>query len=233
LFTFSGSPRFSCGVDKGIYQEAGLSVPLVNCSIVKGVLRAKSRAQKPQSKRTSALAKLLVAIAISSLLLLSCRATDFELPDRWSTYHNPRYDFEFPYPSNWIPAPMPDNLDGRAFRDPQNPTAEIRGWATNRLSGILNGIEEDGTSALPHDFFPGTADGQPPQNFTTEQGVTGKLQVNIDRQTSAMTLTLTQGLVRYSWQGECQSEQFAQYYRFFNYIARQYRIPLSAADDDF
>jgi hypothetical protein len=38
---------------------------------------------------------------------------------------------------------MPDNLDGRAFRDPQNPTAEIRGWAANQLSGILNETEEN------------------------------------------------------------------------------------------
>lgn len=201
-------------------------MPLVNGSIVKGVLRAKSRAQKPQSKGTSALAKLLLTLAISGFLLLGCRATDLELPDRWSTYQNPRYDFEFPYPSNWTPAPMPDNLDGRAFRDPQNPTAEIRGWAANQLSGILNETEENrAPSQHQHSST------EFPQNFTTEQGVTGKLQVNIGPQTSSMTLTLTQEQVQYNWQGECQSEQFAQYYRFFNEIARQYRIPLSAAAD--
>lgn len=63
------------------------------------------------------------------------------------------------------------------------------------------------------------------QNFTTEQGLTGKLRVEINPDISLMTLTLSQGNVSYHWQGQCNSEQFADYYRFFYYVARQYRLP--------
>ena len=139
------------------------------------------------------------------------------MPNSWSVYHNPRYNFEFPYPSNWQPFPMPDNLDGRAFRDPQNPSVEIRGWAANNLSIIQSSSNTSATeSAEPQ-----------AQNFTTDQGITGQLQVKVSSEISLMTLTLSQDKLLYNWQGQCESKEFADYYRFFNYIARQYRLPIA------
>ncbi|HBB33460.1 MAG TPA: hypothetical protein DDZ80_05575 [Cyanobacteria bacterium UBA8803] len=130
---------------------------------------------------------------------------------RWTTYRNPRYNFEFPYPSNWIAFPMPDNRDGQAFRDPQNPDFEIRGWAEFAMLDA---------SSLPRQAP------SPQKNFTTNQGAVGKLQVDLGSQTSLMTLTLNQGEVLYNWQGQCQSKQFADCYRFFYYVASQYRLPV-------
>jgi hypothetical protein len=54
----------------------------------------------------------------------------------WNTYRNPRYKFEFPYPSNWVSLLMPDNRDGRVFRDPHSSSFEIKGWAANKFSEI-------------------------------------------------------------------------------------------------
>lgn len=167
------------------------------------------------SNGTVAVRKLIVGIIPLALMLLSCRAPNLGLPNNWSTYQNPRYNFEFPYPSNWEPFPIPDNLDGQAFRDPQNPSAEVRGWAGHTLSEIEP--PRDSKSIVKSER----------QNFTTQQGLTGKLQVEIGSETSLMTLTLSQGNVRYTWQGRSDSEEFANYYRFFSYVANQYRLPPS------
>jgi hypothetical protein len=35
---------------------------------------------------------------------------------------------------------------------------------------------------------------------------------------------LSQNKVKYYWQGRCNSQDFDQYYRFFYYIAQQYKI---------
>lgn len=113
---------------------------------------------------------------------------------------------------------MPDNRDGRAFRDPQNPNIEIRGWAANNLAES-NAPSQEGTLKQP--------ESSQQQNFITEQGLTGKLRVEVGSDLSLMTLSLSQGNVLYSWQGQSESEQFADYYRFFNYVARQYRLPVS------
>jgi hypothetical protein len=61
-------------------------------------------------------------------------------------------------------------------------------------------------------------------NFKTAQGVSGVLVVEVGSLTSSMTLTLQQGQVKYYWQGRSNSEEFDNYYRFFYYIAQQYRI---------
>lgn len=166
-------------------------------------------------------------------MLSGCQASNSGSPGSWSTYRNQRYNFEFPYPKNWVSVPMPDNGDGGAFRDPKNSSVEIRGWAANKLP-------ETGVSPTSREFYEGqprlknktsalavTAKNAPKsqqQNFTTEQGLTGKLKVKIGSQTSLMTLTLNQGKVEYNWQGQCDSKQFADYYRFFYYVASQYRV---------
>ncbi|MFP4123284.1 hypothetical protein [Coleofasciculus sp.] len=159
--------------------------------------------------------KFIARIAPLAVLLVSCQGTNVDLPESWNTYRNPRFNFEFLYPNNWIPFPIPDNLDGRAFRDPENPNCEIRGWAE---------FAELGTPSPESTSQP--LNPSQPQNFLTEQGETGKLQVDLDSDISLMTLTLTQDNVSYNWQGRCESEQFADYYRFFYYIARQYRLPV-------
>jgi len=169
-----------------------------------------SRTQKPpdSGKRQMGVARKL-AIAFTPLLFLlsSCSVSQ----NRWNTYQNPRYQFEFPYPSNWETLTMPSNLDGEAFRDPDNPSVEIRGWAQ------LPDTESSSSNSTSTDS----------PNFTTEQGVTGQLRVEVGVDTSLMSLTLNQGQVEYHWQGQADSEQFADYYRFFNYIASQYQLPSS------
>ncbi len=130
-------------------------------------------------------------------------------------YHNPRFGFEFPYPSNWVTGPMPDSRDGQTFSDPTSPTVEIRGWAGFNLEEFKS---------------PNTA--QPlKQNFTTAQGLTGDLEVEVGTQISMMTLILNQGSLRYYWQGRAPSKQFAEYYRFFYYSASQYRLPVARSGE--
>jgi len=160
--------------------------------------------------------QLIITSTLLVILLLGCHSSNLRSQSRWNNYRNPRYGFEFPYPSNWIAFPIPDNRDGRAFRDPQNPKAEIRGWAGNQLSEPKTSSPHSQPKALPRTQR---------QNFTTAQGLTGKLQVDIDSDTSLMTLTLSQRQVQYNWQGQCNSQQFADYYRFFYYVASQYRLP--------
>lgn len=157
--------------------------------------------------------KFLAQIAPLTVLLVSCQGTDVNLPASWNTYRNSRFNFEFLYPSNWKPFPLPDNLDGRAFRHPENPNCEIRGWAE---------FAQLGTPPPENTSKP--LNSSQPENFLTEQGETGKLQVDLNSDISVMTLTLTQNNISYNWQGRCESEQFADYYRFFYYIARQYRL---------
>lgn len=184
-----------------------------------------------QRTGTCVLGKLVVGGIIPLvIMLLSCRASNIGSHSSWDIYRNPRYGFEFPYPSDWLPFPMPDNRDGRAFRDPQNASSEIRGWAANPLSKTADPQRKQGRHRLHLEASPpSTSQKDSPkfqqQNFTTEQGLTGKLRVEINPDISLMTLTLSQGNVSYNWQGQCNSEQFADYYRFFYYVARQYRLP--------
>ncbi len=136
------------------------------------------------------------------------------LDGAWEIYYNPRYDFEFPYPSTWIAAPPPTNRDGQAFVDPRYSDVEIRGWANQRLNSA---------QTLPFEASP-PVERPVSQNFVTNQGLAGELQVEIGPESSAMTLTLVQGNVTYRWQGRSPSHQFANYYQFFDYVARQYRV---------
>jgi len=217
--------------------EAVLPVSMTNY-ITQGVERHKSDItdQKVAQWRIGVcvLGKLVVSITPLVVMLSSCRSSNLGSQNSWNTYRNPRYNFEFPYPSNWVPFPIPENRDGLAFRDPQNPSFEIRGWAANKLSGTNAPPSSGEMYEGEHHLNFGTSSPQnipkalpqsQQQNFKTEQGVTGKLQVEIDPDTSLMTLTLSQGKVLYNWQGRCNSEKFADCYRFFDYVARQYRLP--------
>ena len=111
---------------------------------------------------------------------------------------------------------MPDNRDGRSFRDPKNPSLEIRGWAANKLPDMI--------ALSSKKLFKNSPKPQL-QNFTTDQGLTGELLVEVGSDISVITLTLSQGKVQYNWQGQCDSKQFADNYRFFYYVATQYRLP--------
>ena len=153
---------------------------------------------------------LLVGAIALVAVLLGCQSPDIAAPDNLRIYRNPRYGFEFPYPSNWVPAPPPANLDGRVFSDPDNPEASIRGFARQNLE----------TANLKANSYP------VPENFTTEQGLEGSLQTDIGLEISAMRLTLNRGEFQYVWEGRSPSEEFANYYRLFYTIARQYRVIL-------
>ena len=160
--------------------------------------------------KTCGLGRRVYAIAIA-VSLCGCTGSNLGSSPTWKTYTNGRYGLEFPYPSNCTALPPPDNNDGQAFVSPQNPEVEIRGWAGNRLPEWEMKQKNAKTSMNP--------------NFKTAQGVSGQLAVEVGAEVSSMTLTLTQGQVRYYWQGRSPSQQFDDYYRFFYYIAEQYRIP--------
>lgn len=205
-------------------MEAVLQVSFVKYNTKRvGRHQSKVRLQKPKAigrwkMLICVLGKLVICIMPVVFMLLSCRASNLGMPNSWETYHNPRYGFEFPYPSNWIPFPMPDNRDGRAFRDPKNPNLEIRGWAGNKLPEIQASSPKKSAKDSPKPQL---------QNFETDQGLTGELQVVVGSDISLMTLTLSQGKVQYNWQGQCESKRFANNYRFFYYVATQYSLPPS------
>jgi len=161
--------------------------------------------------KTSSLGRTIY-INVLLIMLWGCAASSFNTSGvTWKTYSNSRYGFEFPYPSNWTSLPAPDNDDGIAFVSPQKNSVEIRSWAGNRLPESLSKNRDVKTTINP--------------NFRTVQGVSGVLVVEIDQQVSSMTLTLTQGQIKYYWQGRSHSQEFQDYYSLFYYIAQQYRIP--------
>ncbi|MBW4643325.1 MAG: hypothetical protein KME23_10095 [Goleter apudmare HA4340-LM2] len=146
------------------------------------------------------------------IMLWGCAASSFNTSGlTWKTYTNSRYGFEFPYPSNWTSLPAPDNDDGIAVVSPEKSSVEIRSWASNRLPAPLTKNQDAKITIIP--------------NFQTDQGVSGVLVVEVDQQVSSMTLTLTQGQIKYYWQGRSQSQEFQNYYSLFYYISQQYRIP--------
>ncbi|AKG23356.1 hypothetical protein [Calothrix sp. 336/3] len=126
----------------------------------------------------------------------------------WKIYSNNRYNFQFPYPKNWISSAPPDNDDGIAFISPRNKSVEIRGWAGNRLPRM---IEPDTKTTID-------------KNFKTAQGIPGVLTVEVGKKESAMVLNLNQGNIKYYWQGKAPSDEFDDYYRFFYYVAQQYQV---------
>ncbi|MBK1987702.1 hypothetical protein A0J48_009160 [Sphaerospermopsis aphanizomenoides BCCUSP55] len=126
----------------------------------------------------------------------------------WKTYSNTRYSFEFPYPSNWNSSGNSDNNDGIAFVAPNNRNVEMRAWASRHLEvSIQDQYIREQT-----------------QNFQTAEGVFGVLSVDVGQQTTSMTLTISQGQVKYHWQGQSNSKEFKEYYRLFYYVAKQYKI---------
>lgn len=157
---------------------------------------------------------LTCAIAVG-LIVSDCQLSNKNSLGTWKIYHNQRYAFEFPYPSNWVPSPMPANRDGQAFSDPLQPDVEIRGSAGYSLPEINKMRYKS-----PHHKHAKVST----KNFTTQQGLSGELQVEVGSDFSSMTLTLTQAKVLYIWQGQAPSQQFADYYRFFYYIASQFRV---------
>ncbi len=128
------------------------------------------------------------------------------LLERWQTYRNSRFGFEFLYPEGWIDSIPPENQDGIAFSDPRNPGFEIRGWAKLKRPDQSN-------------------QQKPTPNFTTEQGIAGRLDVKVEAQSSVMMLTIDHKDVEYHWRGTAPSSQFGNYYRFFSFIASRYRVP--------
>jgi hypothetical protein len=183
---------------------------------------AKSPGGKPakaELSRRSSIARLRqqAVLAMLSALLLTLFAVSCDRLEltrsTWAIYRNPHYHFEFPYPKSWVQVASPANRDGQAFTAPGNPNIEIRGWASQIL------LDRNTHPASPQ---PAAA----PGTFATAQGLTGNLRIEIREETTAVTLTLIRDQVTYSWQGRSPNHQFAEYYPLFDYVARQYRIPL-------
>ncbi|MCP6760927.1 MAG: hypothetical protein NHB32_19775 [Fischerella sp. CENA71] len=152
----------------------------------------------------------IYAIALS-VIIGSCTTTpDFNISNQtWKIYSNARYGFEFPYPSTWKSLPS-DNGDGIVFISPRNNTVEIRSWAGMQLPEVIIPEQNAKTSIDP--------------NFTTAQGVSGVLTVEVGQQEGVMTLKLAQGKLKYCWQAKAPRSEFNNYYRFFDYIASSYKI---------
>jgi len=143
-------------------------------------------------------------------ILWGCGVSSQGKATEWKTYTNSRYAYEFFYPSNWKSLEAPVNDDGIAFVSPQNNNIEIRGWASNQLPETI--IETTGIKTTTN------------PNFKTAQGISGVLTIEADGQETRMKLTLAKDKIGYYWQGRCPSGEIDNYYRFFYYIAQQYKI---------
>lgn len=166
------------------------------------------------SHRLTILSTVLLAI---TMVLLSTsiggcgnQQIDFDNKTTWKTYKNNRYSFEFPYPNTWQIQPTPTNDDGVVLVSPHNPAIEIRGWAGNRLPEEINVNTQAQQDTTP--------------NFQTQQGKKGILIVEVKPPNSVMKLTIKTNRLTYHWQGTSPTEEFDDYYRVFNYIARSYKI---------
>jgi hypothetical protein len=153
-----------------------------------------------------------LVLALMVGLMSSCSQPGFDERRTWKVYQNPNYGFEFPYPDNWVPAPLADSQDGRRFRNPYSMDVEILGWASHVSSTPGDSSEQVRRSVLAA------------PNFTTRQGLRGQLRVEIGSTVSLMTLTLAEDGVVYFWQGRSPSNEFSQYYEFFNYVASEYSV---------
>jgi hypothetical protein len=166
---------------------------------------------------------ILLSVGVVSAALLSGCDRLLTSERGWETYQNPRYGFEFPYPKDWIAEPPPDNQDGQAFRAPDRPGVKVAGWASQIPAASGEGAAGEVTA--PESVSPDPIK----ENFVTEQGLSGELEVEIATETSSLNLTLEYEGVIYRWQGQSPSQQFEDYYKFFSYVASQYRV-LSATE---
>ena len=147
---------------------------------------------------------------VLALMLSACGGSNFNATDPvWKTYNNPRYKFEFPYPSQWASV-RPDNNDGIAFISPRNQAVEIRSWAGNQLPESI--IGKDAKKTIN-------------PNFRTAQGISGVLTVEVGKQESAIALKINRENIKYYWYAKAPSQEFDNYYRIFYYMAQQYRVP--------
>ncbi|WP_224411241.1 hypothetical protein [Oscillatoria salina] len=211
LFTFPGCQVGSANKSSALNHDFPLVIKFLK------PLQLKHFGDNFPTRQGRVLIKKILSGTLLTLILFGCRSSQLAVSG-WEIYRNQRYNFEFPYPSNWIALPMPDNRDGQIFQDPSNPSVEIRGWAGNSLSGIE--IEIDPRSHHTDHQSIKTK----PENLITEQGLTGKLYIEIGSEISLMKLTLLQGDIQYNWRGEAESEEFANYYRLFDFIATRYRV---------
>ncbi|WP_199313475.1 hypothetical protein [Leptolyngbya sp. FACHB-671] len=165
---------------------------------------------------------LLSVGVVSTALLLGCDRL-LAPESAWETYRNSRYGFEFLYPKDWIAEPPPDNQDGQVFRAPDRPGVKVAGWASQIPA--TSGEVTEGEATEPDKILPDPIK----ENFVTEQGLPGELEVQIAAETSSLNLTLEHEGVIYRWQGRSPSQQFEDYYKFFSYVASHYRV-LSATE---
>lgn len=149
-----------------------------------------------------------IGLAIALLFLESCQLQQLDSGVSLKTYQNQRFGFESIYPDTWRATPPPSNLDGQTFYHPQNPDVQISVWA---------GYEVPSPSSQPS---------VPEQNanFTTRQGLSGALTVEVGSQTSIIHLTVVEDRVSYHFEGRAPSLEFADYYRLFYDLATQYQI---------
>ncbi|AFZ59346.1 hypothetical protein [Anabaena sp. PCC 7938] len=180
---------------------------LLSVNRVKGVIMSIAAVKTYNLRR---IIVTLVSGVGTAMIFSGCGNSFLTSKITWETYHNPRYGFEFPYPSNWNSSTPPDNNDGVTFISPQNQNTEIRAWASKELPESI--IQDQETiKQIDH-------------NFETDQGVSGVMVVEVGQQMSSMKLTITQGQVTYYWQGQSNSKEFRDHYRLFYYIAQQYKI---------
>lgn len=159
---------------------------------------------------------VIAVVLFVIIVVVGCSQPEARISRTWYAYRNERYRFEFPYPSNWVAAPLVANQDGQTFSDPQNPAVKILGWASQvsaEPEKLSDSVQKNVVVA---------------PNFVTQQGLQGLLRVEVGAEVSFMTLTLIQDGVVYNWQGRSPSDRFAEYYEFFNYVGSQYRIVESA-----
>lgn len=91
---------------------------------------------QPSPDRPRSPRRLRPALWLSlGFLQLGCQALPSLLSDSATPvtlYRNDRFAFEFPRPQTWTEAPASGNGDGQAFLHPEDPSIEIRGWASFR-----------------------------------------------------------------------------------------------------
>lgn len=150
---------------------------------------------------------------VMAVVLSGCGSSLEKKQSRFEIYRNSRYNFEFPYPAEWIAENEPANRDGQAFSEAKNPDIQIRGWAS-----YLGPTDEQSKEKNPDE----TA--LLKKNFTTQQGQTGNLTVEIGTEISSITLTLRQAEIQYNWRGQTPNQKFSEYYPLFYSLAGQYKI---------